>query len=121
MTMKVVILDDDAFLLVNVKDAFRINAPDCEVTTLRMPHAYPENLPEEADIFFVDNRMGELKGPEVIRQLRVKYPEAQIVMWSSQLDEKTRREGLEAGADRVEDKRMSSSQIVELATKLLWT
>ncbi len=117
---KIVVIDDSLFFLDRMCSFLKAALPDYETHTVKVEDAYPSDLPGIVDVFLVDYKMGKMRGPAVIREIRKSYPNVCIIEWTSRvISEQMRAESIDAGADAVVPKDIKMKQLAALVKSLL--
>ncbi len=118
MKKTIVVIDDSAITLEAIVITLRNNLSDYDIVGIQVRDAFPESIPEQVEVFFVDHNLGWLTGSDVVEKIRPKYPNARIVGWSNtSLKQIDVARFLGAGADITSIKPVDEKKIVKLVTE----
>lgn len=85
--------------------------------------AYEGRLPGNPELIFMDLKMPRMNGLEALRQIRgeEEFKDIRVVIFSSSLDEKDRRESLASGADEFAVKPIDFEEFQSVVTRVVNT
>ena len=116
--MKVLIVDDAAFMRMMLKDILTKNGHEVvgeAANGIEMLSKYEETQP---DIVILDITMPEMDGLTAIKELRKKHPDANVVMCSAMGQQSMVIDAIQSGARDFIVKPFQADRIIECLSKL---
>ncbi len=120
MQTRILIVDDEKALVDLLRQALRLEMPDCRVAAADSGEAALSRLAlERYDLILVDLRMPGLDGLELIKGVRYLDSEVPIVLMTGYGSEKVRREAMALGVNHYVDKPFDVEKLLTVVQGLL--
>ncbi|PWH19514.1 MAG: response regulator [Anaerolineae bacterium] len=115
---KILIVDDSAYARHILKNA--LEKGGFEVIEASSGTEALEQIPlQKPDLVTMDLLMPGMQGQELLQHIKISHPELKVIVVTADIQEDTRRELLDAGADAFINKPVSSEVLLEAVKRLI--
>lgn len=115
---KIMVIDDSAYARHILKNALEKGGFEV-VEASNGPEALEQIPTQQPNLVTMDLLMPGMQGQELLQHIKTSYPELRVIVVTADIQEDTRRELLEAGADEFINKPVSAEALLEAVTRLL--